>query len=168
MKTPVSVFLACAAALLLGGCQPAEKKITNREGREASALFSEAQFAMSMREWPRAEKLLLQAIAITPDAVFHQNLGSTRMRQGNRAGAKEAYQAALAASERAYAANKTDTDPLIKKAYLLALLGRVDDARAFVKKINQDHASDRLVRQFVDEKKLDAFLASPTFKEVGL
>jgi tetratricopeptide (TPR) repeat protein len=168
MKTPAPTLLACAVALLLGGCQPAEKKISQREGREAAALFSEAQFAMSMREWPRAEKLLQQAIAITPDAVFHQLLGSARVRQGNRAGAKEAYQAGLAACERAFAANKADTDPLIKKTYLLALLGRVDDARAFAKKIGQEHAGDRLVRQLIDEKKLEEFLASPTFKEIAL
>ncbi len=136
--------------------------------KEAKALSSEAQFAMNLREWPRAEKLLLDAIKITPEAVFYHNLGSTRMRMGNRAGAKEAYLSAIEACDRMVAANKKNTDALLKKVQLLALVGRVNDARELAKKVEKDFPADPAVRAFVDGKALDGLIASPTFKEIAL
>lgn len=162
----VSCFVLLSS--LLAGCGPGGKKVSERDLREAAALSSEAQFAMSLKDWTRAEKLLLQAIQITPDPVFYHNLGSARMRMGNRAGAKEAYQSAISACDRLASANKATTDPLLKKVLLLALLGKVDDARALEKKIEKEFPKDKDVRAFVDGKKLDALVASPLFKEIGL
>ncbi len=167
MKSLLIVSIVCAS-VLLGGCKPETRALSERDAKEAAALSSEASFAMSMREWPRAEKLLLQAIKITPAAEFFHNLGATRMRLGNRAGAKEAYQSAIDACDRLASANKTNADPLLKKVQLLAIIGKLDDARALLQKLDKEFANDRAVRAFIDAKRLDEVMASPTFKEIAL
>lgn len=168
MKTPSLIATLGALALFSTGCSPAQKTLSERDMKEAKALSSEAQFAMNLREWPRAEKLLLDAIKISPEAVFYHNLGSTRMRMGNRSGAKEAYQSAIDACDRMVAANPKNTDAMLKKVQLLALVGRVGDARELAKKIEKDFSVDPAVRAFIDGKALDNLVASPTFKEISL
>ncbi|MBL9186128.1 MAG: tetratricopeptide repeat protein [Opitutaceae bacterium] len=162
------VLVSAVAALLVAGCKPAVQPLSERDRSAAAALSSEASFAMNLREWDRAEKLLLQAIKITPAPEFYHNLGSVRMRAGNRAGAKDAYQSAIDACERLFAADKANTGLLLKKVQLLALIGRRDEARAFLAKIDKDYAKDPAVRAFVDGKRLDEVMASPLFKEIAL
>ncbi len=152
----------------MGGCKGEPKAVSERDAKEAAVFASEAEFAMKVREWARAEEQLAKAVKLAPDPIYYHNLGMARMRQKNRAGAKEAYQAALDLCDRLAAANKGSADPWVKKVYLLALLGRVDDARALVKKIDKDFPTDRAVRALVDAKRLEEFIASPTFKEVAL
>lgn len=159
---------ACAAALFLAGCGQAPRQVSERDLKEAAALSSEAQFAMSVSEWARAEAALLKAVKITPEAVFYHNLGIARARQKNRAGAKEAYQSAIDACDRWAAAKKTEPEPLLKKIQLLALIGRPADARALQQKVEKEFAADPAVRAFVEGKALDAFMASSSFKENAL
>lgn len=168
MKTPSLIATLGALALFSTGCSPAQKTLSERDMKEAKALSSEAQFAMNLREWPRAEKLLLDAIKISPEAVFYHNLGSTRMRMGNRSGAKDAYQSAIDACDRMVAANPKNTDAMLKKVQLLALVGRVNDGRELAKKIEKNFPMDLAVRAFIDGKALDNMIASPTFKEISL
>src|SRR5688572_27242500 len=47
------------------GCTP-RKPVTERDRKEAAHLVSEAQFAMTMREWTRAEELLAKAVRVAP------------------------------------------------------------------------------------------------------
>ena len=47
-------------------------------------------------------------------------------------------------------------------------LGRTDDARALAEKLARDFPDNRLLRSFVDDKRLDRMLADPAFKELAL
>lgn len=168
MKSLCFALLAVPVALVSTGCGPRVQKVSERDLNEARALYSEAQYAMTMKDWPRAEPLLIRVIKITPTAEFFQNLGTVRMRQKNRAGAKEAYESAVAACERMAAAKKDNTDPLLKKIQLFALLGRIEDARKLQAEVEKEFPQDRAVRAFVDGKALDAMIAAPFFKELAL
>ena len=56
----------------------------------------------------------------------------------------------------------------MKQIYVLALLGRVDDARARVEKMRARFPTHRVVRIFVEEKQFELMLQEPLIKETGL
>src|SRR5271167_4308911 len=88
--------LVLAVALALCGCH--RKKITTLERDEAANMMSEADFAVTMKDWGRAEGLYAKAVGLCPDdGNAWVNLGIARMRLDNRAGARTAYKAALSA-----------------------------------------------------------------------
>lgn len=158
-----------AALLLVAGCKPRGKAITDLQRKEAAHLDSEAQFAITLREWARAEGLYDKATQLCPDTgVYWLNLGVTRMRLSKRDAARTAYKGALKAFEAEAAQNPTQVEPQLKQVEVLALLGRVDDARATLDKIAKRFPSDRAVRSFVENKSLDRMLADPMFKQSAL
>ena len=162
-----AVMLALAGA----GCGGKKQEITELQRKEADHLVAEADFAMNMRDWARAEGVLAKATSLVPDnGVYWTSLGAMRVRLGNKAGAKDAYLSALKAYEAEAAADKTksDVEPWLKQVYVLALLGRVSDGRALLDKINQKFPGHRNVRAFVEGKQFDAMLADPLFKQAAL
>ena len=165
-----SKILAALAVLLLGGCGPKASKVTPNQRKEAAALVSEAQFALSVRDPVRAEGLLTKATALCPDTGdYWFELGQLRVRAGHRAKAKSAYQAALSAYEHDASANpQIYATAVLRQVYLLALLGRTDDARAVLTKAQKMRPDDREIRAFAENKQLDQLLASPGFKAVAL
>jgi tetratricopeptide (TPR) repeat protein len=162
--TLLGAFLALAAA----GCGPGAKVVSERDQKQAAQLASEAEFAASLREWPRAEKLFAEAARIDPDAAYHMGLGSVRARQGNRAGAKDAYEAALRASERESAREPADSDRWIRRAYMLALLGKPAEGRALLQEAAKRLPQDRRLRAFLADQEFDALLAAPAFRQIAL
>lgn len=162
--------IVAAVALLLGGCGPKASKVTPNQRKEAAALVSEAQFALSVRDSVRAEGLFTKATALCPDTGdYWFELGQLRARAGNRAEAKSAYQSALAAYEYDAAANpRVYATAVLRQVYVLALLGRPDDARAVLAKAQKVRPDDREIRAFAENKQLDQLLASPAFKAVAL
>ncbi len=162
--------LVCALfAFVLGGCKPKSASITSIHRKEAANLVSEAQFAMSIRDYARAEGLLAKATVLEFDnGNYWVSLGSMRVRLGQRPAAKKAYESALHAFEEAYKLKPAVAQPYLQQVYALALLGRADDARALLVKIEKKHGDDAAVRSFVKGRQLDAMLASQMFKEVGL
>ncbi len=166
-------LLVVGAALIAGsvGCGARQKEITEHDRKEADHLVAEANFAMNMRDWGRAEGVLAQATRLVPDnGVYWTSLGAMRVRLANKAGAKDAYLQALKAYEREAAADKTKTnvEPWLKQVYVLALLGRVEDGRALLGKIGRQFAGNRNVRAFIDGRQFDAMLADPIFKQAAL
>jgi tetratricopeptide (TPR) repeat protein len=160
----------CVAALALGtgGCG-AKKKITDLQRKEAAHMASEAEFAITVRDWPRAEGLLAKAVQVCPDTgQYWLSLGTARIRAGNKNGAKEAYQGALRAFEGEADANKNDPEPWLRQAYVLGLLGRIDDGRALLDKALKKFPADRTVRSFVENKQFDKLIAQPDFKQIAL
>jgi tetratricopeptide (TPR) repeat protein len=170
MTNRVFLMVAVVALLLGASCKPRPKEITPSQRREAASLASEAQFALSVRDVARAEAAFAQAVALTPDfGDYWLELGRCRVKLGNRGAAKDAYQAALAAYE-----SDGKRDPAIRAAaflrqiYVLALLGRVDAARALQAKALQAEPASPLIRDFAEKKQLDDLLASAVFKEAAL
>lgn len=162
------------AALLLAasGCGPANKpQITELQRKEAAHHASEAQFALTLRDYPRAEAALAQAVALAPDeGRLWVNLGATRVRLGNREGAKQAYQSALKAYEAdAKSENaKADPEPSLRQAYVLALLGRSADAQKVVERAAEKFPGHRAVKQFIENKELQRLASDPAFREMAL
>lgn len=145
-----------------------KKEITSLDRKQAANLVAEAQFAVSIRDYARAEGLLGQAAALCPDTgSYWLVLGSTRVRLGKRGDARRAYQEALGAFEDAAAKDKNDAQAALQQVYVLALLGRQDDARKLLAKLPDRYPNDRNVRAFV-EGRLDRIVSDPQFKEIAL
>ena len=160
-------LLLLLATALLAGC--GRKEISPLDRKEAAHLASQADFAVNLRDYPRAEGLLTEAVKLCPDSrEYYLSLGIVRRRQDNRSGAKQAYEQALDLARDAYKANDKDTQPLLQQAYILALLGRMDDARDVVAKAQQKHPDDSNVRIFVENNQLDRMIAAPGFKAVSI
>ena len=167
----LGVWLVAAGFLVCGltGCGAKKSKITDLQRKEAAHLASEADFAINLRDWPRAEGLLTKAVKVCPDTGnYWLSLGTARIRAGNKSGAKEAYQGALKAFADEAGADKNDPEPWLRQAYVLALLGKTEDGRALLEKAAKKFPSDRSVRSFVENKQFDKLIAQPDFKQNAL
>lgn len=166
MKQFIPLLLALVV-LAANGCKPKEIPAVVR--KEAANLASEAQFALTLRDYARAEPLFAKAAKLCPDTgAFWVNLGVTRRRLGNNSGAKEAYAEAAEAFERAFDQDVKDVDAGIQHAYVLALMGKTDDARKALEKARKKAPDSRALRDFVESKQLDKILTDPSFKEIAL
>jgi tetratricopeptide (TPR) repeat protein len=167
--TRIAVLLFAGAAFTFSvACKPKPKPVTELQRKEAEHLAAEAGFALTLKDWPRADNLLSKAVQIVPDnGMYWLSLGSTRVRAGNKPGAKAAYEGALKAFEREAntEAGKKDPDPWLKQMQTLALLGRVDDARKMLEKTAKQFPDNRTVRAFIDGKQFDRMIADPAFKQ---
>ncbi len=163
-------FVLAVTVLLLAGCKPKPKEITSLQRKEAASLASEAQFALSVRDAARAEASLAKAAALAPDTGdYWLELGRCRVRLGQRGTAKDAYIAALDAYEAdAMRAANLRTPSILRRIYVLALLGRVDEARTLLAKAQKESPDDRDLRAFADRRQIEQMLGSPAFKEAAL
>ena len=169
----IVITLTAAALAVAAGCKPKPKpkEVSELKRKEAEHFVAEASFAINLRDWPRAEGLLAKAVQSDPNnGIYWLNLGSMRVRLGNKAGAKEAYQGALKAYEveAAAEANQTDPEPWLKQMQVLALMGRTDEARAMLAKTAKRFPDNRNVRAFVEGKQFDQMIADPVFKQGAL
>jgi tetratricopeptide (TPR) repeat protein len=149
------------------GCSP-RKPVTEHDRKEAAFLVSEAEFAMTMREWSRAEGLMAKAVTLIPAGDYWLSLGAVRLRLGNRAEAKAAYEAAVKAYREESARNNLSSEPWIKQAYVLALLGRRDDSKALAAKAAKVFPNDVKVRALTDAKEFERMVSSQKFKDMAL
>ena len=132
-------------------------------------MVSEAQFAATIREYPRAEGLLVKATKLTPDnGEYWVTLGSVRMQLGHRDAARDAYRRALSAFEDQADAHPGDAGPKLQQVYVLALLGRADDARSRLARFAKKYPDNMDIRLFVEGKRLDDMLADPGFRKLSL
>lgn len=161
------LVLLILSAAFTSGC--GRKEITSLQRKEAANLASEAQFALTLRDYARAEPLLAKAVAIVPDSPeLWQSLGAVRRRLDNKPGAKEAYERMLYAARDQYKEDPKKTEALLNQVYALALLGKTDDARAALAKAQNKHPDNREINAFVESKQLDRILEDPSFKELAL
>lgn len=158
-----------AIPLLLIGCKPKPMNISSVQRKEAATLVSEAQFAMTIRDFARAEPLLERATKLCPDTGdYWLNLGAARRRLDNKSGAKSAFESALKAYRDSYQIDPKQSDSALKQVYVLALLGRPDEARRTLEKLRKAAPDDRAIRGFVERDELGNMLKDPSFKEVAL
>src|SRR5688572_32494595 len=116
----LGLILFAALPLFAAACKPKPKpkEVSELKRKEAEHFVAEAGFAINLRDWPRAEGLLAKAVQSDPNnGMYWLSLGSARVKLGNKAGAKEAYQGALKAFEveAAAEANKTEPEPWLKQ-----------------------------------------------------
>jgi len=162
------ILLLGLAVVFSPGCAR-KQEITSLQRKQAANLVSEAQFAMTLREYARAEGLYAQATALCPDTPeYLLSLGAARRRLGNRDGAKAAYEQMLDLAKDHYKHDSKDPQPLLQQVYVLALLGRMDDARAAQERAQKNHPNDPNVRAFIGNRELERMPDSPGFKDVAL
>jgi tetratricopeptide (TPR) repeat protein len=158
--------LVLAVALALSGCRA--KEISSTDRKEAANIISEAEFAVAMKDWPRAEGLYVKATALCPDqGESWVALGVIRMRLHNPGGAKDAYKSALSAYTDDIKRDPTNTFPVVKSASILVILGRMDDARSLIDRAYAKNPDDRRLKDFVELKALDKMAVDPALKEVS-
>ncbi len=165
----IALVLATATALVVGaGCRR-KPEITDLQRKEAAHLAAEADFAVNLRDLPRAEGLMAKAIQVCPDnAAYWINLGVVRVQLGRKPAAKEAYEGALKAYEADADADPKNVEPWLKRIYVLALLGRIDEARKTLDQAAKKFPESRNVRAFVEGRQFDRMIADPKFKQVAL
>lgn len=169
MNSPCLVLLAILSVACLAGCKPHPKSVTDLQRKEAAHADSEAQFAVTLRQWERAEGLYAKAAELCPDTgQYWLNLGAARVRLGKRDAAKTAYRNGLKAFEDEASAHSTDLEPWLKQVETLALLGRVDEGRALLEKVSKRFPNERTLRAYLEDKSFDGMLADPAFKESAL
>lgn len=168
MKFP-SLLLIALALLTAAGCKPKVRHSTDFERKQAANLASEAQFAITLRDFARAEPLLDKATQLCPD-VFDgwMQLAAVRIKLGDKSKARPAYEGALNACRAAYAGDPKAFDARLQEVYVLALLGRVDDARDALTKAQKALPDNRQIQGFIESKQLDQILQDPGFKELAL
>jgi predicted Zn-dependent protease len=111
MRAPRIIPLVVAIVALLGGagCGGGHREISDLQRKEAAHLASEADFAITLRDFPRAEGLLARVVELCPDTgPYWVSLGSVQLRLGQRSKAKASYQGALRALENAAKDNPDD------------------------------------------------------------
>jgi Flp pilus assembly protein TadD len=158
--------LVLAAGVVLAGCRARE--ITKLERDEAANVVSEAEFAVTMKDWARAEGLFAKAAALCPDEGENWvRLGIVRVRLHNSDGARDAYKSAVSAFEDEFKRDPAKTASVIRAASVLVILGRVDEARSLVDKAYAKNPDDRRLRDFVQMKGVDRIVADPGLKAVS-
>ena len=162
------ILLSCAAVLFAAGCSKKPKEVPAAVKAEAASLASEAQFAMQIREYARAEELFQRALKLREDVPeFWVSLGMSRRKQDNVDGARKAYKEALQLHADLY---KTDHQPeqLAQQAFVLALLGKTDDALKLLEKGLKDHPDSAVMKKMADPRGLPRTFQSPDFKALAL
>jgi Flp pilus assembly protein TadD len=155
-----------AAAVVLAGCRA--KEISSIDRKEAANVVSEAEFAVTLKDWSRAEGLYAKAAGLCPDqGETWIGLGVVRMRLHNPSGARDAYKSALSAYGEDIKRDPANTVPVIRSASVLVLLGRTDEARSMVDKAFAQHPDDWRLKNFVEMKGVDKIAANPGLKEVS-
>jgi Flp pilus assembly protein TadD len=158
--------LAAAVTVAFFGCRA--KEISSIDRKEAANIASEAEFAVTMKDWSRAEGLYAKAANLCPDqGETWIALGVVRMRLRNPGGARDAYKSALSAFDQDTRRDPTDTTPVIRSASVLVILGRTEEARVLVDKAYAKNPDDRRLRAFVEAKGVDRVASDPGLKEVS-
>ncbi len=164
---PLTCLILAVALTITAGC--GKKEISQTARKQAIALSSEANFAAGLRDYARAEGLMAQATKLCPDdPTYWISLGAMRVRLSRQSEARDAYKNALKAAEDVVKADKKQTDAALNQVYVLALLGRIDDARALQTKLLERYPESREIRSFVETKKLDRIVSDPQFKQIAL
>jgi Flp pilus assembly protein TadD len=160
-------FAAVIMFLALAGCKP--KEITPLQRKEAASVASEAQFAVTMRDYARARPLFEKATQLCPDdGEYWLGLGIMCRRLNDNSAAKAAYEKARSAYHETYDNKPAEVEALLQELYALALLGRLDEAQGLLAKAVKQHPEDSRLRAFADNKQLDRVVADPSFKEIAL
>ena len=170
MKTMRMGVIFCGALLFAAtsGCGAKRKVPTERERKEAALYASEGQFALNMKQWPRAEENYLKAAQASPEGNYYLSLGLARLRQNKRSEAKAAYEEAVRAFADDAVRAPDFSEAWLRQAFVLAALGRMDESRAVIAGAAKKFPHDAKVRALADPKAFEQMIAAPNFKEVAL
>jgi tetratricopeptide (TPR) repeat protein len=164
----ISLILVSAVVLFATGCSKKVEEVPTAVKAEAAMLMSEAQFASSIREHSRAEELIGRALKLREDVPeYWVALGMARRKQDNKDGARKAYEKAVGLHKARYKKDK-DPEELAHQAFVLALLGRTEDALKVLEQGVKDHPDSAAMKKMADPRGLPATFKTETFKELSL
>jgi Flp pilus assembly protein TadD len=157
--------LVMAAVLALAGCRA--KQPTQLERDEAANDASDADFAVTIKDWGRAEGQYAKAAELCPDeGDVWMNLGITRMRLHRPDDARTAYKSALRAYKQDIKLNPGNSATVLREAYVLTVLGRPEEARKVVADAHDRDPTDSRIQGFIDANGEDKMLADPAVREI--
>lgn len=158
-----------ALALMAGGCKDKPKEVSVAARAEAAQHASEADFAVQVREYERAEGLFAKATELdAPEPRYWLQLGAVRKRLGNTSGARAAYEQARRVLQTAYKKDKKSPGPLFAQMEVCLLLGQPDEAKKVYDRLLHDHPDDRDVKNFAEKKMFEQLLVDQNLKAMGL
>jgi tetratricopeptide (TPR) repeat protein len=167
MKRIFTAFV-CVTVLLAAGCSKKVKEVPEVTKMEAATLISEAQFAMSIREYGRAEELIQRAIDLTDEVPeYWVSLGMTRRKQDNTDGARKAYKRALELHKERYEESKKPEE-LAQQAFVLALLGKTDEALKVLENGLKQYPDSPAMKKMADPRGLPSTFQRAEFKELAV
>jgi tetratricopeptide (TPR) repeat protein len=160
--------VACVAVLVSAGCSKKQKEVPAALKAEAATLMSEAQFAMQIREYSRAEELTQRALKLRDDVPeYWVSLGMVRRKQDNKDGARKAYKHALEMHTDRYKADKKPEE-LAQQAFVLGLLGKTDEAAKLLEKGLKEHPDSEIMKKMADPRGLQRTFKSAEFKDLSV
>lgn len=163
-----SALFAAVFLLVAAGCSKAPKEVSDSVKAEAATLISEAQFAMSIREFSRAEELIQKAIKLREDVPeYWVTLGMVRRKQDNKSGARSAYEEALDLHTDRYNAEKKPEE-LAQRAFVMGLLGKTDEALKLLEAGMKEYPDSPVMKKMADPRGLPATFKRAEFKELAL
>lgn len=164
------LMAALAALLLLGqGCKDKPKEVSTIARGQAAQDVSEAEFAMQIRDYTRAEGLLDKAVQLDPEiARYWLQLGAARKKLNNTSGAKKAYERARELLKAEYRRDKSSPAPLFAEIEVCILLGKPSDAKSVSEQMVKNHSEDIDVKNFVANHVLEKLLVDPNLKAMAL
>lgn len=168
MKIPVSVAPFLALLLLAGCSKPTEaeklglpKEVSKAVGAEAALLVSDAEFAQQVRDYPRAEKNLTQALKLRADVPeWWLALGQVQKQLNAPGEARAAYKKALAIYERRYDLTKSPSEAMTQ-SLVLVLLHRDDEAKALLERVKKKHPEVEVLQQTNPATLVERLIADP-------
>lgn len=164
-----TVAICAAVAVLLGGCKDKPKEIPKVALAEAAQDVSEAEFALQIRDYARAENLLSKAVELNPEEPrYWLQLGAARKKLANTRGAKKAYERARDVLKAQYRRDKSSAGPLFAEMEVCVLLGKPGDAKSVYERVVKDHGNDPEVKNFVEGHMFDKLLEDPNLKAMAL
>lgn len=161
-------LLICVFVALGSGCSKKNIEVSAATKAEAAMLASEAQFAMQIREFNRAEELLQRALKLREDMPeYWVTLGMARRKQDNKDGARKAYKTALGLHTDRYNEGHKPEE-LAQQAFVLALLGRGEEALALLNQGLKDHPNHPVMQKMADPRGLPRTFKTEEFKSLAL
>lgn len=131
-------------------------------------LINEAQFAMSVREYSRAEELIRRSIKLNEDMPeYWVSLGMALRRQDKNDEARKAYKQALELHADRFKETKRPEE-LGQQAFVLGLLGKVDDATKLMEKGLKEFPDSDLMKRMAAPTGLQSTFKTEKFKELAL
>jgi Flp pilus assembly protein TadD len=113
---------------------------------DSKALAADSVVALNTQDYTKAQKLAAEATRLDPEfaeAWVGYGMASVKLGQTDRA--RKAYERALSLHQARLHQNPSDSDQVFQQIFLLALLGRSDEAESLLRRAHSDYPSDRQI-----------------------
>jgi len=124
---------------------------SNATASRSQQLASESATALNAEDYSQAQSLAAQATSIDPqfaEAWVGYGMASVRLGQTDRA--RDAYEHALSLHQARHRANPADANQVFQQIFVLALLGRSDEAATLLKQAEIEYPNDKQISKLAE------------------